>query len=122
MMYVAVSKGLYAPVEKSISPCYEIRAIFVIIFCTIDTNRKINSRFTSSQLTITVLRFLPLQLHVRIHNVRPIVRKKLTLEQLVKNDVQCLKPDYIAEYLSKGEVEVEAFYINEVKPLLEKQR
>ena len=36
--------------------------------------------------------------------------------------VQCLKPDYIAEYLSKGEVKADAFYINDVKPLLAKQR
>ena len=115
--------------EKCISTCYEINArflfckiFFVKCFALILFNHKINSRFTSSQLTITVLRFLPLQLHVRIHNMRPIVRKKLTLEQLVKNGVQCLKPDYIAEYLSKGEVEVEAFYINEVKPLLDKHR
>ena len=47
---------------------------------------------------------------------------QLSLEQLVRCNIQCLKPDYIAEYLSKGEVSVEAFYINDVKPFLTNQR
>ena len=47
---------------------------------------------------------------------------QLSLEQLAKLGVQCLKPDYIAEYLSKGEVQAEAFYINDVKPFLTKYR
>ena len=47
---------------------------------------------------------------------------QLTVEQLAKLGVQCLKPDYIAEYLSKGEVQAEAFYINDIKPFLSKHR
>jgi len=39
----------------------------------------------------------------------------------VKQGIHCLKPDYIAEYLSKGsEVQMEALYINEVRPLLQR--
>ena len=39
----------------------------------------------------------------------------------MKQGIHCLKPDYIAEYLSKGsEVNMEALYINEVRPLLQR--
>lgn len=39
----------------------------------------------------------------------------------MKQGIHCLKPDYIAEYLSKGsEVQMEALYINEVRPLLQR--
>lgn len=45
---------------------------------------------------------------------------QLSLEQLAKLGVQCLKPDYIAEYLSKSEVQAEAFYISDVRPFMTK--
>ena len=40
----------------------------------------------------------------------------------MKYGVQCLKPDYIAEYLSKGEVQADAFYLNEAKPFMTAHR
>ena len=55
--------------------------------------------------------------HTHTHTYMP----QLSLEKLVRHGVHCLKPDYIAEYLSKGvEIEMESLYINEVKPLLQR--
>jgi len=41
---------------------------------------------------------------------------QLSLGDLVKNGVKCLKPDYIADYLSKGrDISLDPYLLSEVK-------
>ncbi|CAI8009256.1 DNA topoisomerase 2-binding protein 1-A [Geodia barretti] len=45
-------------------------------------------------------------------------KDSLSLEELVQSGVACLKPEYIAEYLSKGdEVPLELYFVKEAKQL-----
>lgn len=51
--------------------------------------------------------------------VTPPTSLQISLQDLVSGGVQCLRPDYIAEYLSKGrDTSTEPFILNEVKTLL----